>query len=57
MYVYGSLCSPVYNFDLLMNLLNTHFCFRDIRMCNYKVENIINCLAAAAANRIQICAV
>lgn len=44
MYVYGSLWSPVCNFDLLMNLLNIHFCFKDIRMFDYKVEKCTKCL-------------
>lgn len=57
MYVNGSLWSPVCNFDLLMNLLNIHLCFRDIRMFNYKVEEHTHTLSAAAATRIQICAV
>lgn len=43
-YVYGSLWSPVCNFDLLMNLLNIHLCFKDIRMFNYKVDKYTNCL-------------
>lgn len=44
MYVYGSLWFPVCNFDLLMNILNIHLCFKDIRMFNYRVERHIHCL-------------
>lgn len=50
-YVYGSLWSPVYNFDLLMNLLNIHLCFKDIRMFRETHK------LSAAATRIQICVV
>ena len=38
MCVYRSLWSPVCGFDLLMNPLNTHLCFKDIRMFNHTVE-------------------
>lgn len=32
MYVYGSLWSPVCNFDLLMNLLYAHLCSKHINV-------------------------